>query len=96
VAQGSQQVERAGATMSDIVQSVRRVTDIMNEIASASDEQGTGIEQVNVAVGQMDSVTQQNAALVEQASAAAQAMAQQATTLREVVGVFRVGRALAH
>jgi methyl-accepting chemotaxis protein len=96
VAQGSQQVERAGATMSDIVQSVRRVTDIMNEIASASDEQGTGIEQVNVAVGQMDSVTQQNAALVEQASAAAQAMAQQATALRKVVGVFRVGRALAH
>ncbi|HEP6273626.1 TPA: CHASE3 domain-containing protein [Burkholderia vietnamiensis] len=95
VALGSQQVERAGATMSDIVQSVRRVTDIMNEIASASDEQGTGIEQVNVAVGQMDSVTQQNAALVEQASAAAQAMAQQATTLRDVVGVFRIGRVAA-
>lgn len=55
VAQGSQEVERAGTTMSDIVQSVRRVTDIMSEIASASDEQGTGIEQVNVAVGQMDS-----------------------------------------
>ncbi|HDR9106756.1 methyl-accepting chemotaxis protein [Burkholderia vietnamiensis] len=95
VALGSQQVERAGSTMSDIVQSVRRVTDIMNEIASASDEQGTGIEQVNVAVGQMDSVTQQNAALVEQASAAAQAMAQQATTLRDVVGVFRIGRVAA-
>ncbi|WP_114814238.1 methyl-accepting chemotaxis protein [Paraburkholderia kururiensis] len=93
VAQGSEQVERAGATMSDIVQSVRRVTDIMGEIASASDEQGTGIEQVNVAVGQMDSVTQQNAALVEQASAAAQSMAQQATALREVVGVFKIGRA---
>ncbi|GAB6849346.1 methyl-accepting chemotaxis protein [Paraburkholderia kururiensis] len=93
VAQGSEQVERAGTTMTDIVQSVRRVTDIMGEIASASDEQGTGIEQVNVAVGQMDSVTQQNAALVEQASAAAQSMAQQATALREVVGVFRIGRA---
>ncbi|WP_042301101.1 methyl-accepting chemotaxis protein [Paraburkholderia kururiensis] len=93
VAQGSEQVERAGTTMADIVQSVRRVTDIMGEIASASDEQGTGIEQVNVAVGQMDSVTQQNAALVEQASAAAQSMAQQATALREVVGVFRIGRA---
>lgn len=92
VAQGSEQVERAGTTMSDVVQSVRRVTDIMTEIAAASDEQGTGIEQVNVAVGQMDSVTQQNAALVEQASAAAQAMAQQATALREVVGVFRIGK----
>jgi methyl-accepting chemotaxis protein len=95
VAKGSDQVERAGATMSDIVQSVRRVTDIMGEIASASDEQGTGIEQVNVAVGQMDSVTQQNAALVEQASAAAQAMAQQAGALREVVGVFRIASARA-
>ncbi|MBW9104687.1 methyl-accepting chemotaxis protein [Paraburkholderia phenoliruptrix] len=92
VAQGSEQVERAGATMSDIVQSVRRVTDIMGEIASASDEQGTGIEQVNVAVGQMDSVTQQNAALVEQASAAAQAMTHQATSLRQAVSVFKLGR----
>ncbi|MBB2984428.1 MULTISPECIES: methyl-accepting chemotaxis protein [Paraburkholderia] len=93
VAQGSQEVERAGTTMADIVQSVRRVTHIMGEIASASDEQGTGIGQVNVAVSQMDSVTQQNAALVEQASAAAQSMAQQATALRGVVGVFRIGRA---
>ena len=91
VAKGSEQVERAGATMSDIVQSVRQLTDIMGEIASASDEQGTGIEQVNVAVGQMDSVTQQNAALVEQASAAAQAMAHQATSLRQAVSVFKLG-----
>ena len=77
--------------MSDIVQSVRRVTDIMGEIASASDEQGTGNEQVNVAVRQMDAVTQQNAALVEQASAAAQAMAHQATSLRQAVSVFKLG-----
>ncbi|WP_087750312.1 methyl-accepting chemotaxis protein [Paraburkholderia caledonica] len=91
VAKGSEQVGRAGTTMSDIVQSVRRVTDIMGEIASASDEQGTGIEQVNVAVGQMDAVTQQNAALVEQASAAAQAMAHQATSLRQAVSVFKLG-----
>ncbi|PRY06628.1 methyl-accepting chemotaxis protein [Paraburkholderia sp. BL25I1N1] len=90
VAEGSEQVRRAGTTMSEIVKSIRQVTDIMGEIASASDEQGTGIEQVNVAVGQMDAVTQQNAALVEEASAAAQAMAGQASTLRDAVAVFRV------
>ncbi|WLE59676.1 CHASE3 domain-containing protein [Burkholderia plantarii] len=91
VAEGGEQVTRAGATMSEIVKSVRQVTDIMGEIASASDEQGTGIEQVNTAVSQMDAVTQQNAALVEQASAAAQAMAEQAATLRDAVAFFRIG-----
>ncbi len=65
VATGGEQVNRAGATMSEIVKSVRQMTDIMGEIASASDEQGTGIEQVNTAVSQMDAVTQQNAALVD-------------------------------
>jgi methyl-accepting chemotaxis protein len=65
----------------------------MGEIASASVEQTTGIEQVNVAVTQMDEVTQQNAALVEQASAAAQAMADQAQTLRAAVSIFRTGGA---
>ncbi|MCQ0040173.1 methyl-accepting chemotaxis protein, partial [Burkholderia glumae] len=93
VATGGEQVNRAGATMSEIVKSVRQVTDIMGEIASASDEQGTGIEQVNTAVSQMDAVTQQNAALVEQASAAAQAMAEQAATLRDAVAFFRIGTA---
>ncbi|WP_186012862.1 methyl-accepting chemotaxis protein [Burkholderia gladioli] len=93
VATGGEQVNRAGVTMSEIVKSVRQVTDIMGEIASASDEQGTGIEQVNTAVSQMDAVTQQNAALVEQASAAAQAMAEQATTLRDAVSFFRIGAA---
>ncbi|WP_070107048.1 methyl-accepting chemotaxis protein [Burkholderia plantarii] len=93
VATGGEQVNRAGATMSEIVKSVRQVTDIMGEIASASDEQGTGIEQVNTAVSQMDAVTQQNAALVEQASAAAQAMAEQATALRDAVAFFRIGAA---
>lgn len=63
----------------------------MSEISSASEEQSTGIEQVNRAVTQMDEVTQQNAALVEEASAAAQSMAQQAQALREAVAVFKVG-----
>ncbi|CAM2158647.1 methyl-accepting chemotaxis protein (plasmid) [Pararobbsia alpina] len=93
VAIGAEQVQRAGTTMGDIVKAVRQVTDIMGEIAAASAEQGKGIEQVNVAVTQMDEVTQQNAALVEQASAAAQAMAEQANTLRDAVAVFKVGQA---
>jgi len=69
---------------------VKRVTDIVGEIASASQEQSTGIEQVNQAVTQMDQVTQQNAALVEEASAAAQSMAQQAQGLRAAVAFFKV------
>ncbi|MEX3937595.1 methyl-accepting chemotaxis protein [Paraburkholderia phymatum] len=88
---GSRLVEEAGGTIREIVQSVKRVTDIMGEISSASEEQSTGIEQVNQAVTQMDEVTQQNAALVEEASAAAQSMAQQAQVLREAVAVFQVG-----
>jgi methyl-accepting chemotaxis protein len=93
VASGSQLVENAGQTMSEVVRSVEQVTDIMGEIASASSEQTKGIEQVNVAVTQMDEVTQQNAALVEQATAAAQAMADQAESLRSAVSVFRVDAA---
>ncbi|WP_279613553.1 methyl-accepting chemotaxis protein [Paraburkholderia tropica] len=87
---GSRLVEEAGTTIADIIRDVSRVNEILGEIASASEEQSTGIGQVNVAVSQMDHATQQNAALVEQASAAAQAMAQQASGLDEVVGVFRV------
>jgi len=90
VSAGSQLVAGAGTTMDEIVRSVKRVTDIMGEIASASAEQSTGIEQVNVAVTQMDEVTQQNAALVEQATAAAQSMADQAESLRAAVSIFRV------
>jgi len=90
VAAGSDLVQDAGQTMRDVVRSVKRVTDIMGEIASASREQSIGIEQVSVAVGQMDQVTQQNAALVEQATAASRAMADQAQALRESVGIFRV------
>ncbi|WP_284503147.1 methyl-accepting chemotaxis protein [Caballeronia sp. AZ10_KS36] len=89
---GSALVLDAGKTMDELVISVKRVTDIMGDIASASNEQSTGIEQVNVAVSQMDEVTQQNAALVEQASAAAQAMAEQANSLRRAVSAFKVGQ----
>lgn len=90
VSVGSGLVEDAGRTMQEVVQSVKRVTDLMGEIASASVEQHTGIEQVNTAVMQMDEVTQQNAALVEEASAAAQSMAVQSGSLRELVAIFRL------
>jgi methyl-accepting chemotaxis protein-1 (serine sensor receptor) len=90
VTAGSAQVERAGTTMQDIVTSVRRVTDIMGEISAASNEQSSGIEQVNRAVSQMDEVTQQNAALVEEAAAAAGSLEEQATRLREAVAVFKL------
>ena len=90
VRQGSTQAEGAGKTMSEIRQAVRRVSDIIGEIAAASSEQSTGIEQINQAVGQMDQVTQQNAALVEQAAAAAQALEEQADKLRETVATFQL------
>jgi methyl-accepting chemotaxis protein len=86
---GSKLVASAGATMDDIVVSVRSVTDIMAEITAASQEQSAGIEQVNIAIGQMEQVTQQNAALVEEAAAAAGALQDQAARLAEVVSVFR-------
>jgi methyl-accepting chemotaxis protein len=76
--------------MTEIVDSVKRVTDIMAEIMAASQEQSSGIEQVNQAIGQMDQVTQQNAALVEEATAAAQSLQDQAGKLAEVVGVFKL------
>jgi len=90
VGAGSQQVERAGATMQEIVASVKRVTDIMGEISAASDEQSSGIEQVNRAVTQMDEVTQQNAALVEEAAAAAGSLQEQAQKLAQAVSVFKI------
>ena len=76
--------------MREIVESIRRVSDIMGEIAAASGEQSTGIEQVNRAVSQMDEVTQQNAALVEEAAAAAASLDEQAARLRATVGVFQL------
>ncbi|WP_419343154.1 methyl-accepting chemotaxis protein [Achromobacter sp. PD1] len=90
VGAGSQQVERAGATMQEIVASVKRVTDIMGEISAASEEQSSGIDQVNRAVSQMDEVTQQNAALVEEAAAAAGSLQEQAQRLAEAVSVFKI------
>ncbi len=88
VATGSHLVNQAGATMGEIVASVQRVTDIMAEIAAASQEQSAGIEQVNQTITQMDETTQQNAALVEEASAAARSMEDQARLLSEAVDVF--------
>jgi methyl-accepting chemotaxis protein-1 (serine sensor receptor) len=90
VASGSELVGRAGRTMSDIVQAVQRVTDIMGEISAASEEQSGGIEQVNRAVTQMDNVTQQNAALVEQSAAAAGSLEDQTRALKEVLATWRI------
>ncbi|KVC70148.1 hypothetical protein WI73_15190 [Burkholderia ubonensis] len=90
VRNGSTLVGQAGTTMGEILQAVARVTDIMGEIAAASEEQASGITQVGRAVTQMDQVTQQNAALVEEASAAAASLQEQAARLRDAVGAFRV------
>ncbi|MFM0303074.1 methyl-accepting chemotaxis protein [Paraburkholderia sediminicola] len=90
VQSGSALVGRAGSTMEEIVQAVRRVTDIMGEISAASEEQSGGIEQVNRAVVQMDEVTQQNAALVEQAAAAAASLEEQTRQLQAVVNGWKV------
>jgi methyl-accepting chemotaxis protein len=87
---GTKLVEEAGRTMEEIVSSVKRVTDIMGEIAAASVEQSSGIDQVNIAITQMDEVTQQNAALVEQAAAAAESLVDQANGLMEAVSTFKV------
>lgn len=90
VGAGSQLVEQAGTTMSEIVHGITRVTDIMSEIASASVEQTKGIEQVNAAITQMDDVTQQNAALVEEAAAAASSLEDQAASLSQLVSTFKL------
>ncbi|MFA9275888.1 MAG: methyl-accepting chemotaxis protein [Candidatus Aquirickettsiella gammari] len=87
---GSKLVAQAGSTMDEIVSSVKRVTDIMAEIMAASQEQSSGIEQVNFAIDQMDQVTQQNAALVEEAAAAAASMRDEASQLAETVAVFKL------
>ncbi|MDR5803347.1 methyl-accepting chemotaxis protein [Caballeronia sp. LZ001] len=87
---GAAIAERAGSTMAEVTEAVQRVTDIMAQISAASHEQSAGIEQVNRAVAQMDQVTQQNAALVEQAAAAAGAMADQAEQLKGAVAVFEL------
>ncbi|MFM0169010.1 methyl-accepting chemotaxis protein [Paraburkholderia sediminicola] len=96
VQSGSALVGRAGTTMDEIVQAVRRVTDIMGEISAASEEQSGGIEQVNRAVVQMDEVTQQNAALVEQAAAAAASLEDQTRQLQAVVNGWKVAGGAAY
>jgi methyl-accepting chemotaxis protein len=93
---GTRLAQQAGATMEEVVASVRRVTDMMGEISSASAEQSAGIGQVNQAITQMDQVTQQNAALVEQAAAAAGALQEQAQHLQTAVQVFRLHGAQQH
>jgi methyl-accepting chemotaxis protein len=87
---GSKLVAQAGQTMEEIVTSIKRVTDIMAEITAASVEQSQGIEQVNTAITQMDEVTQQNAALVEEAAAAAESLEEQAQSLAASVATFKV------
>ncbi len=87
---GRELVSKAGATMNEVLASVGRVTDIMADITAASAEQSSGIEQVNRAIGEMDDTTQHNAALVEEASAAAQAMQDQAAELARAVRLFRL------
>jgi methyl-accepting chemotaxis protein len=87
---GSKLVDQAGTTMTELLQSVRQVTHIMSEISVASREQSAGIEQVNRQVEQMDGMTQQNAALVEQASAAASSLRDQSKKLSEAVAVFKL------
>ncbi len=88
---GAKLVDHTGATMQEVVTSIRRVTDIMGEISSASQEQIQGIDQVNQAMSQMDEATQQNAALVEEATAATSALQQEAARLAQVVDVFKLG-----
>jgi methyl-accepting chemotaxis protein-1 (serine sensor receptor) len=90
IAIGAKLVDQAGSTMTEIVDSVKRVTDIMGEITIASREQTAGLEQVNIAIAQMDQVTQQNAALVEQSAAAAAELQEQAVSLGHMVSVFKL------
>ena len=93
---GSKLVTQAGAAMDDIVDSVKRVAGLIGEIGAAGSEQEAGILQINQAISQMDSVTQENAALVEEAAAAAQALNDQAIALTEVVGVFKLDNTNKH
>ena len=93
VGTGSQIVVQAGQTINEVVTSIKHVTDIVSDISASSNEQSRGIEQINLAITEMDQVTQQNAALVEQSAAAAQAMQDQASRLTDLVAVFKLNRA---
>ena len=96
VEQGTALVDQAGATMSEVVASIQRVTDLMGEISAASIEQSTGVAQVGEAVSQMDQATQQNAALVEESAAAAQSLKGQAQQLVQAVAVFKITQSDMH
>ena len=87
---GAKLVDQAGATMMEVVDSVKRVTDVVSEISAASQEQTEGIDQINIAIAQMDQVTQQNTALVEEAASAAESLQQQANVLVEAVSIFKL------
>jgi len=91
VTEGTKLVDESGKALAEIVVRVKKVTDVMAEIASSSREQASGIEQVNKAITMMDDVTQQNAALVEEASAAAQALTEQASSLTQLIARYKVG-----
>ena len=91
VEQGTAQVDEAGATMTEVVGAIRRVTDLMSQISAASSEQSLGVSQVGEAVTHMDQVTQQNAALVEEMAAAADSLKMQAQDLVAGVNVFKLG-----
>ncbi len=95
VQQGTQLVDRAGATMHEVVAAIARATALMGEISRASDEQRAGVAQIGEAIAQMDHVTQQNAALVEQVAASAGSLGSQAQELVNAVAVFRVDEAQA-
>jgi methyl-accepting chemotaxis protein len=95
VESGTKLVTDAGATMQEIVQSVRRVADVIGEITAAATEQSAGIAGVNQAIGNLDQMTQQNAALVEESAAAAESLREQADRMKQAVAVFRVGAASA-
>jgi len=92
VEEGSRLVDDSGQTLSEIVTSVRKVSDIIAEIAASSNEQSAGIEQINMAITQLDEVTQQNAALVEEAAAASESMDDQSTSLNEMMTFFSTGK----
>ena len=92
---GSSLVNESGKTLAEIVQGVKRVTDIVAEMAAATSEQSRGIEQINHAISNMDSTTQQNAALVEESAASAKLMQQQAAHLQQLVSFFRIDQAAA-
>ena len=92
VEQGSALVDSAGATMTEVVSSIKRVTEIMGKISAASDEQSSGVAQLGQAMGEMDQSTQQNAALVEENAAAAASLKSQAQQLVQLVGVFKLGK----